>query len=143
MQTKLSVIAVVAVALLIGGVLLLGGNNNAGGAIGAGVAGTPSAPVASVGTAVVEDGVQYVDITARGGYTPEVTKAQAGVPTVIRMKTENSYDCSTALVIPDIGFQKFLSPTGVEEIDIPLENTEGVLKGMCSMAMYHFSVEFE
>ena len=59
------------------------------------------------------------------------------------MVTENSYDCSTALVIPDIKFQKYLPRTGEELIEVPLEKTQGTLRGMCSMAMYHFQIDFE
>lgn len=98
---------------------------------------------ASAGTAVVESGVQYIDITARGGYSPKVTKAKAGVPTTIRMHTENTYDCSSALVIPALDVEVRLKATGVEEISVPTEKTQGTLEGMCSMGMYHFSVVFE
>jgi len=106
-----------------------------------------SAPTAQeqqeVGQAVVEDGVQYVDIEARAGYFPGVTKAQAGIPTVIRMKTNNTYDCSIALVINDLGYRSFLPGTGVTEIEVPVEKAQGTLRGMCSMAMYHFQIDFE
>ncbi len=95
------------------------------------------------GSATIEDGVQYIDITAQGGYSPRVTKAQAGVPTIIRMKTQNTYDCSAALVIPDLKYQSFLSPTSVEEITVPADKAKGTLRGMCSMAMYHFQIDFE
>jgi plastocyanin domain-containing protein len=98
---------------------------------------------AQVGSATIENGVQYVDIMVRGGYSPTVTKAQAGVPTVIRMKTENSYDCSIALVINDLDYQSYLPSTGVTEIQVPVEKAQGTLRGMCSMAMYHFQIDFE
>lgn len=136
MQTKLTIIATVAVVLLIGGVLVFSG--------GGGEAGAPAdRPTSVTGEATIVDGVQYVDITARGGYTPRITKAQAGMPTVIRMKTEDTFDCSMALAIPDLGFQKYLQPSGVEEIEVPLDKTHGTLRGLCSMAMYNFEVVFE
>lgn len=96
-----------------------------------------------VGEAKMKDGVQYIDITARGGYAPRVTKAVAGLPAVIRVKTNNSYDCSIALTIPDIGYQSYLPQTGVTEIVVPAERAQGTLRGMCSMAMYHFQIDFE
>ena len=131
MQTKLTVAAIIGAGLLIAGVILMGDGN--------GEAGNTSA----IATASIEDGVQYIDITARGGYTPRKVKAQAGIPTVLRMKTEGTYDCSLSLVIPDIGYQNFLPQTGVETIEIPVDKTQGTLRGMCSMAMYHFEINFE
>jgi len=137
MQHKLTLLAVFGITLLIGGAIMFsdGSKNQTGD--------YTSGEVDQVGNAIIENGIQYVDITARGGYSPKTTKARANMPTVIRMKTENSYDCSTALVIPDIKYQKYLPRTGVENIEIPLENTQGTLLGMCSMAMYHFQIEFE
>lgn len=122
-------------ALIISGILILGAFVVAGG-------GNPDENSADA-IAIMEGDTQYIEITARGGYAPQVTKAKAGVPTVIRMKTENTYDCSSSLVIPSLGYQKNLKPSGVEEIEVPLEKTQGVLKGMCSMAMYRFEVVFE
>ncbi|MCA9355197.1 hypothetical protein KC865_01440 [Candidatus Kaiserbacteria bacterium] len=137
MQTKHIAVIILGVGLLIG-ISAMSRNNSFPADIDAsntgGIAGAE---------AVVEDGVQYIDITARGGYFPRVTKAKAGVETVIRVRTEGTYDCSSALVIPDIGYQSYLKQTGVEEIKIPLEKTKGKLRGMCSMAMYQFEVDFE
>lgn len=133
MQTKLTIIATV-VAVVLVGVVLFGGRGSGGGDTGG---------VAAVGSAVMEDGVQVVDITARAGYSPRVTKAKAGVPTVIRMNTNGTYDCSMALAIPDLDYQSYLKPTGVEEIQVTAEKAQGILRGMCSMAMYHFQVDFE
>ena len=132
-HTHYTLLALGGTALLIGSALMFSRS------------GVESAQVAQTAHAVatIEDGVQYVDITARGGYFPRTTRAQAGIPTVIRMKTDNTYDCSLALVVRDLGYQRRLNPTGVEEIEVPVEKAQGTLKGMCSMAMYHFSVVFE
>jgi len=135
MQAKLTITAILFVAFLLGSILIVTNSSsdtpqNAGGT------------TAAVAEAVIEDGVQYVDITALGGYTPRTTKAQAGIPTVIRMKTENTFDCSLALVIRDLNYQEFLPQNGVTEIEIPAEKARGTLRGMCSMAMYHFEIEF-
>jgi plastocyanin domain-containing protein len=141
MQTKLTVLALVGVGVIIGGVLLFLDDTKS-----TTVRDVPklerAQATASVGNAVMEDGVQYVDIVARGGYTPKVTKAHAGVPTVLRMKTENTFDCSLALVIPDLGFQEYLDRAGVKEIEVPADKAQGTLRGMCSMAMYHFQIDF-
>jgi len=135
-MNKLVLLSLTIAALLIAGALLFsdGGDTKTA---------TRTGGSAAVASAEVIDGVQYVDITARGGYTPRITKAQAGVPTVIRMKTENTFDCSMALAIPDLGYQSYLKPSGVEEIQVPAEKAQGTLKGLCSMAMYHFQIDFE
>lgn len=90
----------------------------------------------------IEDGVQYINIQARAGYAPKNVEAQANMPTVIRMATNNTFDCSSSLVIPSISYSGYLKPTGVEEIEIPLDQTTGTLQGLCSMGMYSFSVNF-
>lgn len=139
MQTKFIAGAIVLAGIIIGGVLFSRGVNTDNSAA-AGVIQTGSA---STGQAVIEDGVQYVDITARGGYAPRVTKAKAGMPTVIRVQTENTYDCSSSLVVPDIGYQTSLPASGTTEITVPADKTQGTLRGLCAMAMYQFEIDFE
>ncbi len=89
----------------------------------------------------VRDGIQYVTITARSGYSPRVSTAQANVPTKLIVKTNGTYDCSAALVIRSIGYQKILPQTGEEVIDLGAPE-KGTLQGLCSMGMYNFSVNF-
>jgi plastocyanin domain-containing protein len=91
----------------------------------------------------IVDGIQYIDIKAKGGYFPQNINASANMKTVLRVSTNNTYDCSLALVVPDLGYRKVLAQTGIEEIEVPIEKTQGVLRGMCSMAMYHFQIEFK
>ena len=89
----------------------------------------------------IKDGIQYVTISARGGYSPRVSEAQANIPTKLIVKTNGTYDCSLALVIRSIGYQKILSQTGEEVIDLGVPET-GTLNGLCSMGMYNFAVNF-
>ncbi|KKW34599.1 MAG: Copper-transporting P-type ATPase (Modular protein) [Candidatus Giovannonibacteria bacterium GW2011_GWA2_53_7] len=91
----------------------------------------------------VVDGKQLVDITAKGGYSPRVILAKAGVPTTLRVNTRGTFDCSASLVIPKLQYQKFLSPTGTEEIPIPAEQAQGTMQGLCSMGMYNFQIKFQ
>ena len=93
-------------------------------------------------TATIVGGVQYVDITAKGGYSPRVIEAKAGMPTILRMKTSGTFDCSASLVIPKLSYQKFLQPSGTEEINIPSEQAQGTMQGLCSMGMYNFQIKF-
>lgn len=97
----------------------------------------------AVPTAVIVDGKQIIDITAKGGYLPRVVTAKAGVPTVLRMNTSGTFDCSASLVIPRLSYQKFLQPSGSEDIAIAPEQARGTLQGLCAMGMYSFKVIFE
>src|SRR3989344_5991327 len=84
----------------------------------------------------IKDGVQYITINARGGYSPRVSIAKAGIPTKLIVKTDGTYDCSASLVIRSIGFQKILPQTGETEIDIGAKNPGETLQGVCGMGMY-------
>lgn len=90
----------------------------------------------------IVDGVQYITINARGGYSPKVSNAKAGIPTKLVFKTDGTYDCSSALSIRSINYQKVLPKTGEEIIDIGTPESGTPLKGTCGMGMYSFSVNF-
>ena len=90
-----------------------------------------------------ENGNQIIKILAKGGYFPRITAAKADVPTVLRMETKSSFDCSIALVIPAIKYRANLKPTGVTDITIPPQKAGTVLNGVCAMGMYNFQVKFD
>ncbi|MFA6601312.1 MAG: cupredoxin domain-containing protein [Candidatus Paceibacterota bacterium] len=90
----------------------------------------------------VVDGKQIIEITARGGYQPRKSLAQAGLPTVIRFNTSGSFDCSSSVRIPSLNVSKLLPATGNTDIDIGSPQA-GTLQGMCGMGMYRFEVAFE
>ena len=69
----------------------------------------------------VEGGTQIIEIGAKGGYTPKLTTAKADMPTVLRVKTDGTYDCSSAIRIPSLSFSKAMEPTGVTEISVRSE----------------------
>ena len=90
-----------------------------------------------------ENGKQVVEILARGGYSPARTVAKSGVDTILRVKTQNTFDCSASLVIPSLGYRQFLKQNGTEDIIVPADKAQGTLRGLCSMGMYSFEVSFE
>jgi plastocyanin domain-containing protein len=104
------------------------------------VANTTKAP--TVSSAEVKDGVQYVTIQVKGGYSPRVTLAKADILTKLIMKTNETRDCSSSLIIKSIGYQKVLPPTGETVIDIGTKKKGESIEGVCSMGMYGFKVEF-
>jgi plastocyanin domain-containing protein len=93
----------------------------------------------SAGNVVIRDGIQYITINARGGYSPKSTQATANIPTKLIIKTNGTYDCSSALVIRSIGYQKILPPTGEEVIDLGTPTVQ-TLQGLCTMGMYSFTI---
>jgi plastocyanin domain-containing protein len=91
---------------------------------------------------VTTEGKQVIEIDAKGGYSPRTTSAKAGVPTVLKVKTSGTFDCSSSLVIPSISYRKNLPPSGETLIDLPPQEVGYVLRGTCSMGMYNFEVVF-
>jgi plastocyanin domain-containing protein len=88
------------------------------------------------------DGKQIIEIDAKGGYNPRVTLVQADVPTILRMKTQGSFDCSSAVTIPSIGYRANLPPSGTTDIEVSAQKAGTTLQGLCSMGMYNFQVRF-
>jgi plastocyanin domain-containing protein len=89
----------------------------------------------------IRNGTQYIDITAKGGYAPRKTLAQAGLPTVLKVVTNGTYDCSSAITIPDQGVNQYLPPSGTTDIALGTPAV-GTLQGTCSMGMYQFEIDF-
>lgn len=122
------------IASILVAVLIIGGAV----AFGSGSGGTEQ-PVENVR---MEGGKQIVEIDVKGGYSPRMSTAQAGVPTVLRLKTSGTYDCSAAVRVKSLGIRQNLDATGVTDIEVPLASAQGTLQGTCAMGMYNFSVKF-
>lgn len=90
----------------------------------------------------IRDGVQYVTINAKGGYSPQLSTAKSGTPTKLIVKTNGTFDCSASLVIRSLNYQKILAQTGEEVIDLGTPKLNETLQGLCSMGMYNFKVNF-
>jgi plastocyanin domain-containing protein len=89
----------------------------------------------------IVNGKQIVEITARGGYSPEISTAKAGIPTIIRFKTKGSFDCSSSVRIPSLNFSKLLPQSGNTDVDAGTP-APGTLLGSCGMGMYRFQINF-
>lgn len=90
----------------------------------------------------IRDGVQYITIDAKGGYSPRISTAKAGIPTKLIVQTNGTYDCSASLVVRDANFQQILPQTGKTEIDIGIKNAADTVQGVCGMGMYSFQINF-
>lgn len=125
------VYTIITIALVIGiGIVFLGGSKNKSEAGGA------------AQNVEIKDGIQYITVNAKGGYSPKVSNAKAGIPTKLIVQTDGTYDCSASLVIRSVGFQKILAQTGEEVIDLGTPKAGQPLQGFCGMGMYNFSINF-
>lgn len=97
----------------------------------------------SVPNTEIKDGVQYITINAKGGYSPRLSTAQAGIPTKLIVKTNGTYDCSASLVVRAVGYQKILPKTGEEIIDLGIPKAGTPIRGVCGMGMYSFEIDFQ
>lgn len=88
------------------------------------------------------DGSQSLAVLASSWYFPLSYTAKAGKPSVLRIYTHKTFDCSRAFSIPSMGVQKLLSPSGVFEVAIPAMKAGATLFGTCSMGMYTFTIQF-
>lgn len=98
-----------------------------------------SAPDGSNGNVSVVDGQQIVTIRAKGGYLPGTTDVKAGIPTILRVITSATYDCSSAIRIPSLRIGKNLPPSGTTDIALGTLQP-GILQGTCGMGMYRFEL---
>lgn len=130
MNKSVSIIITLALVLIIG-IIFFGGsksNNGTGKA-------TPNIET--------REGVQYITVNAKGGYSPKISTAEAGIPTKLIIKTNGTYDCSASLIIRSLGFRKILAQTGEEIIDLGIPEAGKSLQGFCGMGMYNFVVNFK
>ena len=128
---KSTAIAIVVAGALVGGAILYTGVSSTGGP-----ADTPANNVTIV------DGKQIVEVSVQAGYRPKKSIAKAGVPTILRFVTKNTYDCSGSGRIPSMGYSAFLPATGETDVDLGTPQP-GVLRGMCGMGMYTFEIDFK
>ncbi len=88
------------------------------------------------------EGKQIIEIKAKGGFLPRKSIAKAGVPTILRLNTNGTFDCSSSVRIPSMKIFKYLPQTGTTDIDLGILNAT-VLHGTCGMGMYPFEIDFQ
>jgi len=132
---KSTALSIILAGILVGGAIIYTSSRSNS-------ADNSSAGTPSVDNVSIVDGKQVIEISAKGGYSPRVTSAKAGIPTVIKMDTTGTFDCSSSLVIPSIGYRNILPLTGETLIDVRPQESGTVLQGLCSMGMYNFQIQF-
>lgn len=124
---KSTIISIILALVLIFGAIFLS-RNSSGGDV-------------SVNNVKIVDGVQVIEISAKGGYSPRKSVAKSGLPTILRIDTNGTFDCSAVVRIPGLNITKNLPQSGVTDIDLGT-STLGKLNGSCGMGMYPFEINF-
>lgn len=65
------------------------------------------------------------------------------MPTKLIVKTDNTYDCSSSLVIRSTGYRGMLPATGETAVDLIAPGSGQTIQGVCSMGMYNFNIVFK
>ena len=129
---KTIIISIIIVIVLIGGAIFITKGNSNSNSFTTGFNNNVS----------IKDGKQIIEIHAKGGYFPKNTIAQADFPTIIKVVTKSSFDCSSALVIPSLNYRTNLPMSGEIFIDVPSQKAGTKLQGLCAMGMYSFTIDF-
>lgn len=127
-----TIISIVIAIVLITATIIIAGSGSGGG----------DAPENQNNVTII-DGKQIITINAKGGYSPKVTNAKAGIPTVIKINTKATFDCSSALTIPSLGYRNNLPSSGETVIEVPPQKIGETMRGLCAMGMYNFAVNFD
>jgi len=97
----------------------------------------------AIETGIGADGTQNLAVLAKGGYYPLTVRAKAGVPTVLRLYTNKTYDCGRAFYLPDLKKEAVLPVKGVTTFALGSPKKGTSLFGTCGMGMYTFEIRFE
>lgn len=128
---KTTTAIIIAVIIIGGAILLINGRSG----------GTP-AQQENIQNVSVVDGKQIIEIKAKGGYTPRISTAKAGMPTILRFDTNGTFDCSASVRIPSMNISELLPNSGSKDIDLGSPKA-GTIQGSCGMGMYPFKINFQ
>ncbi len=80
------------------------------------------------------DGVQVVEVTVKGGYSPDVIRVTAGVPVRMLFDRQESGDCSSRVVFPDFHVNQELPAYATTAVEF-LPQEPGDYEFACGMNM--------
>jgi Cu+-exporting ATPase len=86
--------------------------------------------------AAVRGGVQEVEITVKGGYSPDVIEVQEGVPVRLTFDRQEASDCTARVVFPDFAVSKTLPAFAKTSVEF-VPDKEGHFGFACGMNMVH------
>jgi Cu+-exporting ATPase len=92
--------------------------------------------------AEVRGGVQEVEITVKGGYSPNLIRVQEGVPLRLVFDRQENSDCSSRVVFPDFAVSKTLAAFGRTVVEL-MPTQAGEFGFACGMNMLHGTLVVE
>jgi len=99
-------------------------------------------PVADSNTGVSADmhgKVQEITINLKDtGYDPATIRVKKGIPVKVNLKTNRTYSCIQAFVVPSLNIQKVLTQTDTKSFTFTPQKA-GQIDFTCSMGMYNGS----
>src|SRR5512133_282916 len=81
-------------------------------------------------------GRQEVEITVKGGYSPNLIRARQGVPLRLVFDRQESGDCTSRVVFPDLGVSRSLAPFARTTVEFTPDHS-GEFGFACGMNMVH------
>lgn len=131
-NSKSIILSILAAIILIGGAIYLSSDRSS----------YPKQEEGNLSNVSIVDGKQIIEIKAKGGFLPRKSMAKAGIPTILRLNTKGTFDCSSSVRIPSLNISKNLPPSGTTDIDLG-SPALGILNGACGMGMYPFEIDFQ
>jgi Cu+-exporting ATPase len=86
--------------------------------------------------AELRGGVQEIEITVKGGYSPDVIRVRQGMPVRLVFDRRESGDCTSRVVFPDFAVSKSLPAFGKATVEFTPE-AAGEFGFACGMNMVH------
>ena len=84
--------------------------------------------------AQLEDGVQVVRVSVKGGYTPDLVQVQAEVPVRMLFDRQEAGECSSRVVMPDFRVNTLLPAYATTAVEF-VPRQEGEYRFACGMNM--------
>ena len=92
--------------------------------------------------AELRGGMQEVEITVKGGYSPNLIRVKEGVALRLIFDRQENSDCSSRVVFPDFGVSKSLAAFGRTTVELMPTRT-GEFGFACGMNMLHGTIVVE
>jgi plastocyanin domain-containing protein len=88
-------------------------------------------------TAGVNDsGVQEIEITVKGGYSPDVIVVEIGKPVRLKFYRDETSSCSEQVILSDLGIARDLAPFKTTPVQF-IPDRKGEFPFTCGMNMLH------
>ena len=86
------------------------------------------------------NGNQIITLHAKDGFSPKVSVVDAGKPTILKVDTNNTVDCSATINIPHLKINDTLLLNGVKDFNIPTLASGEIINGTCGGGIYSFKI---